>query len=121
MRSGNRFVAAAVMILSSPATAQTPPEQPTAVDRAFDDAPAATPAQPAAKPNQGEPGYFVQVAALTDPARAAEVAKAVGGKVSVAAGLNRVRTGPYANEGAAQAARDAIAGRGYGDARIVRE
>lgn len=66
-------------------------------------------------------GYYVQIAALSDLARAATVARAVGGRVSAAGRLHRVRLGPYPDQRGAQAARDAVAGRGYGDARIVRE
>lgn len=67
------------------------------------------------------PGYYVQIAALSDPARAAAVASAVGGQVTSAGRLHRVRLGPYPDQNRAQAARDAVAGRGYGEARIVRE
>lgn len=66
-------------------------------------------------------GYYVQVAALSDLGRARAVAHQVRGMVSSAGALHRVRTGPFATPAAAQAARDAAAARGYGDARIVRQ
>lgn len=79
------------------------------------------PTTPKPAPVAAGPGYYVQITALSDPARAASVARAVGGQVSSAGRLHRVRLGPYPDQRAAQAARDAVAGRGYGDARIVRE
>lgn len=79
------------------------------------------PTAPKPAPVAAGPGYYVQIAALSDPTRAASVARAVGGQVSSAGRLHRVRLGPYPDQRAAQAARDAVAGRGYGDARIVRE
>ncbi len=77
--------------------------------------------RPPAAPAQGGPGYYVQVAALSDAARAAGIARQIGGAVVSAGGTHRVRFGPFDDLRTAQAARDDIAGRGYGDARIVRQ
>jgi rare lipoprotein A len=66
-------------------------------------------------------GYFVQVAAFSSKSRAFQLAKSLGGAVSPAGSLWRVRLGPYSSAGQAAQARDGAARRGYGDARIVRE
>lgn len=71
-----------------------------------------------AAPTSGS--WFVQVAALSNRAKADMLAKQVGGTVQPAGSLFRVRTGPYANEGAARAALGPIAAKGYRDARITR-
>ena len=64
-------------------------------------------------------GPLVQVAALRDEARARAAAHALGGYVEQAAGLWRVRLGPFADRTAAQRARDAAVSRGYGGASII--
>lgn len=66
-------------------------------------------------------GFYVQVAALSNPGNAAALARQVNGGVKARGGLYLVRVGPYADAATAQRARDGIAQRGYGDARIVRE
>lgn len=66
-------------------------------------------------------GYFVQVAALSSKPRADQLARSLGGSVSSAGSVWRVRLGPYSSAGQAALARDGAARRGYGDARIVRE
>lgn len=96
--------------------ARRPAPRPTAARPA----PVAPAAAPAVRPDAG-PGFYVQVAAFSDPARAQSVARAVNGRVVSAGRINRVRMGPYRDAQSAQAARDAVAGRGYGDARIIRE
>ena len=97
-------------------TAKRPSPRPTVARPA----PVAPADAPAARPNAG-PGFYVQVAAFSDPVRAQSVARAVNGGVVAAGRINRVRMGPYRDAQSAQAARDAVAGRGYGDARIIRE
>jgi rare lipoprotein A len=59
------------------------------------------------------------VAALSNADRAATLAKALGGSVAPGGGLFRVRLGPYHDQRSAQNARDGLAKRGYGDARII--
>lgn len=83
--------------------------------------PKPSPTRAAAPAPRAGPGYYVQLAALSDAARAQVLARSVGGGVSSAGGFHRVRLGPFDDLRAAQAARDGIARRGYGDARIVRE
>jgi rare lipoprotein A len=65
--------------------------------------------------------YFVQVAAFSTKERADGVARALNGVVAPVRSLWRVRTGPFADAKSAARARDAVAARGYGDARVVRE
>lgn len=67
------------------------------------------------------PGYYIQVAAVANATEAVAIARRVGGTVSLANGLNRVRFAPFDDLPTAQAARDDVAARGYGQARIVRE
>ncbi len=66
-------------------------------------------------------GYYVQVAAFSNQARAAALARSLGGQAVSAGSVWRVRLGPYASQNQAVQARDAAAARGYGDARVVRE
>jgi rare lipoprotein A len=66
-------------------------------------------------------GYYVQVAAFGSQDRATAVARSLGGNATPFNKLWRVRTGPFANAKSAAQARDAVAARGYGDARVVRE
>jgi rare lipoprotein A len=63
--------------------------------------------------------WFVQVATLSDAARAQQLAKSVGGVVRRASALYRVQAGPYATRIAADRARADIARRGFGDARTI--
>ena len=65
--------------------------------------------------------YYVQVAALGNKDRAMALAESLGGSIISVASLWRVRMGPYANAIQAAQARDAVAARGYGDARVVRQ
>ncbi|WP_242186565.1 SPOR domain-containing protein [Sphingomonas sp. CARO-RG-8B-R24-01] len=63
--------------------------------------------------------WTVQVMALSSGARAATLARTLGGKVLAGGGLYRVQLGPYADPQSAKRARDGIARAGYGDARIL--
>ena len=78
------------------------------------DEPTAPPAARAAPRD----GYGVQVAALSSQARAAALARSVGGHVVAAGSVYRVQLGPFANAGAAARARDGVAREGYRDARV---
>lgn len=87
-------------------------------------APATTPAPEPSRtssatlqPAQGK--YLVQVAALSDRARARSLAETLKGYVESTAQLHRVRLGPFADRDSAQRARDAAQRRGYGDATIL--
>ncbi|MEG3086304.1 septal ring lytic transglycosylase RlpA family protein [Sphingomonas sp. PB4P5] len=78
---------------------------------------------PAPRPTAGRApvtsGLFVQVAALSNEGRAQALATSLGGRVQRIGAIFRVQIGPYANTASAQRARDEVARRGYGDARIV--
>ncbi|MGY4395901.1 rare lipoprotein A [Sphingomonas sp. UYAg733] len=98
----------------------TPPRQAPGVGYA---APDTAPRQPQAAPRpgvRGGPGLYVQVAALSNAARAQSLAASLGGRVEQAGSIFRVQIGPFANNALAQRARDDVARRGYGDARIVK-
>lgn len=83
--------------------------------------PATRPAvRPTPRPTQAATrGLFVQVAALSNAARARALADELGGSVRPGGGVYRVQLGPYPNSSAAERARADVARRGYGDARIV--
>ncbi|QIG80289.1 SPOR domain-containing protein [Stakelama tenebrarum] len=87
---------------SQPGAAYQPPYRPT----------------PSASPPSGG-GFFVQVAALSNAARAQELAQSLGGFVEPTRGLYRVRMGPYPSRTAAEGGRAIAVRRGFGDARIV--
>ncbi|MDJ0278848.1 SPOR domain-containing protein [Sphingomonas sp. 2R-10] len=99
-----------------PAPMPTPPARPTTIVTP-------TPAPRPAPPKQAAPAragrWFVQVATLSDAARAATLAKSVDGVVRSAGRLYRVQAGPFATRAAAETARAAIARRGFGDARTI--
>ncbi|KQM93432.1 hypothetical protein ASE70_13490 [Sphingomonas sp. Leaf22] len=91
-------------------------------------APQAAAPKPAPRPNQpvtaiAQPAaagrWLVQVAALSDPTRAATLAKTIDGVVRSAGRLYRVQAGPFTTRAAAETARAAIARRGFADARII--
>lgn len=75
---------------------------------------AATPATPA------DSKVIVQVGAFSNSARAAEVARRLGGHVSPSGKLYRVRVGGFASSAAAQGTLAKAKGAGYSDARIQR-
>ena len=89
------------------------PAQPKAV--------AATPKPPPAKPAVAAPSgaFAVQVAAFANRASADATAKKVGGVVSAAGRLWRVRTGPFATRTEAGAAQAKVRKAGFGDAQVV--
>lgn len=80
----------------------------------------AKPAEPT-KPVTTPPakGLYVQVGAYSSRARADAAAKAVGGSVSAAGKLWRVRVGPHKDRGQADAALAKVRAGGYADARVV--
>ncbi len=81
-------------------------------------------AKPVPRPTSratAQSAYYIQVAAVASASQAVAIAQKVGGTISLANGLNRVRFGPLDDLQTAQAARDDVAKRGYGQARIVRE
>jgi rare lipoprotein A len=61
----------------------------------------------------------VQVAALSNQARAEAIAKQLGGTAQRGGALLRIRLGPFSSRIDAERARDAAVRRGYGDAAII--
>lgn len=72
----------------------------------------------AARPAAIRNGFVVQAAAFASAANARKVANAIGGSVSRAGTLWRVRTGPFATRNAAEASLAKVRAAGYSDARI---
>ena len=78
--------------------------------------PANEPPKPAATGN-----FMVQVAAFSTRERADAAAARLGGTVSAAGNLWRVRMGPFADEAAAQNALANAKAQGFSDARLLRD
>ena len=76
-------------------------------------------AVPTALPRSASGRYVVQVASFSSQQRAQAVADLLSAEVVPTGALWRVRTRPIDGPVAAQEARDAVAARGYGDARIL--
>jgi rare lipoprotein A len=72
-------------------------------------------ASPATTPNGA---YVVQAGAFSSEDRARTVAKAIGGSVTRAGALFRVRTGPFGSRTQAEASLAKVRAAGYSDARI---
>lgn len=95
-----------------PVRTKPEPPQPT---------PSASPSpasEPQAQPPRGT--LVVQAAAFSSRERAEAAAKRLGGSVSPAGNLFRVRVGPFATTAQAQAALAKVRNAGYSDARIQR-
>ena len=60
----------------------------------------------------------MQAAAFADRSRADRVARDIGGQVTQAGRFYRVRTGPFATRGEAEASLANVQRAGYSDARI---
>lgn len=67
----------------------------------------------------GTRGYLVQVAALSNAARAQAVAKRLGGDVVPFGNLFRIQLGPFPDAAGAERARGQAARAGFGDARVI--
>ena len=77
-------------------------------------------AQPAKEPHKAAAGrYSVRVGAFSNEANARRLAASIDGHVSQSGKYWRVELGPFADSAAAKRARDGVAKRGYGDARVV--
>ena len=79
----------------------------------------AAPRPSAAVPSSATGQYIVQIASFSIRVRAQALADILSAQVFAAGNLWRVRLGPIRGAAAAQEARDAMAARGYGDARIL--
>jgi len=85
-------------------------------------APPSKPAAPAVKPAPAVVGsHIVQVAAFSSEARANAAAKSVGGTVSKAGNLWRVRVGPFASDVDARTALGKAKAKGFSDAVIMHD
>lgn len=109
---------------TTPAPAVAKPSAPPAAAKAAAVKPAAKTATPALARPAPKPaittGWGVQVAALSDAARANALATRVGGVVRPAGRLFRVQLGPFADRAAADAARLRLARQGQGQATLVK-
>lgn len=74
---------------------------------------------PVPKPVVQASGLYVQAGAYSTKARAEAVAKSIGGSVSSAGRVWRVRVGPHNDRGQAEAALAKVRAAGYVDARVV--
>lgn len=99
----------------APKPAPKPVATPSAIPAAAPKPAPATVAKPAAPVT----GLYVQAGAYSDKARAETVAKAIGGSISQAGRVWRVRTGPHKDRGQADAALAKVRAAGYADARVV--
>lgn len=108
---GDRFIVEdpGAKPMSPPAGSKTTPTSPAAQ-------PTATPA-----PSVAAGSYVVQVAAFSSRSRANATAKAVGGTVSKAGNLWRVRMGPFAAESEALSALAKAKAKGFSDAQVQRD
>ncbi|MBN8807407.1 MAG: SPOR domain-containing protein [Sphingomonas sp.] len=79
------------------------------------------PAAAPSPPPTANAHLYVQLAAFSTADRANALARSIGGSVSPAGALYRVRTGPYVTAAQAARARDAAVKRGYAQARVVRD
>jgi rare lipoprotein A len=70
-------------------------------------------------PQPVENGFVVQAAAFANPDNARRAANALGGEVSQSGNYYRVRTGPFATRGEAEASLANVRRAGYSDARIL--
>jgi rare lipoprotein A len=106
---------------ATPAPRATPTARPVALPSpraTVSPAPRPTPSPAATAAASG--GMVVQVAAFSARARADAAAARVGGSVSQAGQIWRVRMGPFSTQTQAQAALARARGAGYSDARILR-
>ncbi|MBR0551583.1 SPOR domain-containing protein [Stakelama marina] len=103
----------AVPASKPPKTARPPSKTPVAA-KAED-----KPGKAEPKPSANGP-YYVQVAALSNEARAKALADKLGGYVKAGGGLYRIRVGGFASKADAEQKRAQIARHGYGDARVYR-
>jgi len=105
--------------LDAPAPARPAAQTPAVVAPAPVRQAAQTPViYPAARATTGGRAYVVQAGAFSIRANADRVAAAIGGQISQAGSLYRVRTGPFATRAEAEASLAKVRAAGYSDARI---
>jgi len=126
-------MATTVQVATAPVTAPARIE-PANFDRAFDErrearvasAPEPSEVAPSAPSHVPAPvaivangDFVIQAAAFVSEANATRAASAIGGVVSQSGKYYRVRTGPYATRGQAEAALAKVRAAGYSDARVL--
>jgi rare lipoprotein A len=105
-------------VVEGPGTTKAPAKPAPAAKAA----PAAKPAATTPKPAPAVTGkYVVQVGAFSSEARADAAAKSVGGHVTKAGNLWRVRVGPFASEAEASGALGKAKAKGFRDAVVQRD
>ena len=110
----------AVVVAALPQQQQQPAVQPVPRQAASPQPvvqPVAAPTAARAAPASNG-AFVVQVAALSSRDRAQQVASAIGGQVSQAGSLYRIRTGPFTTRGQAEASLAKVRAAGYSEARI---
>ncbi|MEP2736390.1 MAG: SPOR domain-containing protein [Erythrobacter sp.] len=112
-----------IAVAPNPEPTATPTSTPSATATATATAastPTTAPKPPASTTQPAMRGRFaVQAAAFKSKASAERAAKAINGFVKSGGGYHRVRTGPYANRGQAEAALAKVRAAGYSDAQVV--
>lgn len=114
--------AAPILAASADTSSAKEPPVTMAFDQAFDDrATSAVTTQPAviAAVSGQVGGFVIQAAAFSIEANAARAAREIGGVVTQSGKYFRVRTGPYATRGQAEAALAKVREAGYSDARVL--
>ncbi|MGB7374602.1 SPOR domain-containing protein [Pontixanthobacter sp.] len=109
--AGVRQAATPARVVSGAATAQ-PASTPSFV------AAAGTSGSPAPSTGKVEDGFVVQAAAFSSKSNADRVANSIDGFVEKSGRFYRVRKGPFANRGQAEAALAKVREAGYNDARV---
>lgn len=87
-------------------------------EKAFTRKPAAKPSRRASTQTVNKGDFVVQAIALSAASKANAVAKKIGGQVTKAGKIYRVRTGPFTSRAQAQASLAKVRAAGYRDARI---
>jgi rare lipoprotein A len=95
---------------ASPLPVRTAQQAPSALPRPAAAAPAT--------PRTAEGAFIVQAGAYSTQGRAERVAKTINGNVIQSGGIYRVRTGPFADRGQAEASLAKVRAAGYTEARI---
>jgi rare lipoprotein A len=95
--------------------ASLPPQQ---LAQPVQTAPRAAPQPQVQARPAAEGAWVVQIAALSSFERAQRVAGAIGGHVEQSGSLYRIRTGPFATRGQAEASLAKVRAAGYSEARI---
>ena len=101
--------------------APEPDQQASASSEAAQEEAEADPASPPAEVAAPaiEQGFIVQAAAFSNPDNARRAANVLGGSVTQSGEYYRVRTGPFATRGEAEASLANVRRAGYSDARIL--